>query len=455
MAAAVTSPVVMSRGVLRPLVQLAWPVLAEQVLSMMVGFSDTLLAGHYLGEPHLAAMTLIGYLIWACYGMFAMISIGATALTARFVGAGDWPMANRVTGQALLVGLVVAVPTTIIAYLLGERLVWAFDLQGEAADLAARYLSLLIPIIPAIMIEAVLIACLRGAGDTVTGLVAMVLVNVVNIALSWGLLLGVGPLPKLGWDGIAIGTATGFAIGGLVPLAVLLVGRRGLKIERRWLAPDVPLALRLFRVGLPGGIDMMSVIGCQLIFLSLVNRLGTLAVAAHGVAIRLESLAYLPGSAFEVAAGTMAGQFLGAGDRLRAIHSVVAAAICGCGLMFTASAVLYFQAEPLVDLFLGPRQEAVAVVAAPLLRIVALAVLPLGLVMVLTGALRGAGDTRWPLAFTLVGFLGVRFPVAWLLAIAWGWGVQGAWYAILADLTVRAVLFSARFAHGGWQRVKV
>jgi putative MATE family efflux protein len=451
----VTSPVVMSRGVLRPLVQLAWPVLAEQVLAMMVGFSDTLLAGHYLGEPHLAAMTLIGYLIWACYGMFAMISIGATALTARFVGAGDWPMANRVTGQALLVGLAVAVPATAIAYALGERLVWAFDLQGEAADLAARYLWILFPIIPAIMTEAVLIACLRGAGDTVTGLVAMVLVNITNIALSWGLLIGIGPLPKLGWDGIAIGTSAGFALGGLVPLAVLLVGRRGLKLQRRWFVFDLPLARRIARVGLPGGIDMMSVIGCQLVFLSLVNRLGTLAVAAHGVAIRLESLAYLPGSAFEVAAGTLAGQFLGAGDRRRAIHSVIAAATCGCGLMFSASAILYFQAEPLVDLFLGPKQDAVAVVAAPLLRIVALAVLPLGLVMVLTGALRGAGDTRWPLVFTLIGFFGVRFPVAWLLAIAWGWGVQGAWYAIVADLTVRAALFSARFAHGGWQRVKV
>ncbi len=97
-----TSPVVMSRGVVRPLVQLAWPVLAEQVLAMMVGFSDTLLAGHYLGESHLAAMTLIGYLMWTCYGLFAMISIGAMAMIARFVGAGDWPMANRITGQALL-----------------------------------------------------------------------------------------------------------------------------------------------------------------------------------------------------------------------------------------------------------------------------------------------------------------------------------------------------------------
>ncbi len=305
------------------------------------------------------------------------------------------------------------------------------------------------------MLEAVLIACLRGAGDTLTGLVAMVLVNTVNIVVSWGLLLGVGPLPEWGWDGLATGTAVGFALGGILPLAVLIHGRRGLKLEWRWLKFDPELSKRIARVGLPGGIDVMSVIGCQLVFLTLVNRLGTLSIAAHGVAIRLESLAYLPGSAFEVAAGTLAGQFLGAGDRRRAIHSVLGALACGSSLMLLAALVLFFGAEPLVDLFLGAKQVAVAEIAAPLLRIVAVAVVPLSLVMVLTGALRGAGDTRWPLLFTVFGFFGVRFPVAWLLAFHWGWGVQGAWYAIVTDLTVRAALFVARFVHGGWQKVKV
>ncbi len=92
--------------------------------------------------------------------------------------------------------------------------------------------------------------------------------------------------------------------------------------------------------------------------------------------------------------------------------------------MLGAALILYFEAVPLVDLFLGPNQAPVAEVAAPLLRIVALAVVPLSLVMVLTGALRGSGDTRWPLLFTLIGFFGVRFPVAWLLAFHWRMGCQ-------------------------------
>jgi Na+-driven multidrug efflux pump len=119
-------------------------------------------------------------------------------------------------------------------------------------------------------------------------------------------------------------------------------------------------------------------------------------------------------------------------------------------------------------LLVGARQERIALAAAPLLQTIALAMPALALNMILSGALRGAGDTRWPLAFTFVGFVGVRLPAAyWLcfetLAVpgttwtvtGWGLGVQGAWYAMVADLSVRAALVLYRFWHGGWRRIEV
>ncbi len=392
------SSVVHSRGILRPLVLLAWPVLAEQVLWMLVGFSDTILVGHYLGESHLAAMTLLNYLLWAFGGLFSVIAIGSTAIVARFTGAGDYEAANRATNQSLLVGAALALLVTAGSLALGERLVWAFQLEGEAADLASRYLRFLLPVLPAMMLQAVIIACLHGAGDTVTGLASMVLVNVTNVALSWSLLLGLGPLPRLGWDGVAIGTSVGFAIGGLVPLAVLARGRAGLKLSWALMRPDFGLIRRLLRIGLPGGADVMSLISLQLIFLSLVNHLGTLAAAAHGVAIRMESLAYLPGYAFQVAAGTLAGQFLGAGDPRRAMRSVQLACACNLTLMLVATILLYSGADRLAGWFVSARQDEVAQLAAALLRIVALVLLPLGLLQVLTGAAR---RRRYALAATL------------------------------------------------------
>jgi Na+-driven multidrug efflux pump len=180
-----------------------------------------------------------------------------------------------------------------------------------------------------------------------------------------------------------------------------------------------------------------------------------LAVAAHGVALRIESLAYLPGYAFQVAAGTLAGQFLGARDPRRAMRAVLIAAACNLSLMLVATTVLYGGADRLSSWFVSAQQEAVAETAAPLLRIVALAMLPLGLLQVLTGALRGAGDTRWPLIITFVGFVGVRLPLAWWLAIHLHQGVRGAWIAMAVDLGLRCLLITWRFAQGGWKRVEV
>lgn len=443
------------RGTLRPLLLLAAPVLVEQLLTMLLGFSDMWLVGHYLDPSHLAAMTSLNYILWLLPNLFALVGIGATAMIARFVGSGDPVSANRVMHQAFLIGAALAVAMTAAGLFLGESLLRSMQLHGESVEHAARFLRFLVPIMPFMMLELVGISCLRGAGDTVTGLITMVLVNVVGISTSWMLMLGTGPLPELGWDGVAIGTACGHVVGGIVPLLRLIGGRSGLRLRWSGLRFDKTLTTRLLRVGIPGGADILFVISCQLLFLSLINRLGDEAAAAHGLAIRLESLGYLPGVAFQVAATTLCGQYLGMGNNRRATRAVVVACLAAVGLMSTAGLVMYIGAYPLAHLFLGPSQTGVAELAAPCLRVVSMAMLPLALLMVLTGALRGAGDTRWPLVFSVIGFAGVRMPLAILFTQSWQWGVIGAWYAMAIDLTVRALLAIWRFLHGGWRRTRV
>ena len=442
-------------GTLRPLLRLVWPVLAEQVLVMLVGFSDTVLAGHYLEPKHLAAMTVISYALWMLTNLFTFVSIGALAMTARFVGARDWLSANRVTNQAYVLGAMLAAAFTTCGLALAGHLATLLQLEGEPAELATHYLRFLMPMLPAIMAESIGIACLRGAGDMVTGLVTMILVNVVNVSVAWSLLLGAGPLPQLGWDALPIGTACGHAMGGCIPLAMLVRGRAGLRLQWSLLRPDPQLMRRILRIGVPGGVDVMSIVICQFMFISIVDRLGTVAVAAHGVAIRLESLAYLPGYAFQVASATLCGQYLGARNYRQATRSVLTACATSGSMLLGAGLLLLFGSRQLVDLFLGPDQTDVAQLAPRLLQIVSFAMVPLALYQVFTGALRGAGDTRWPLAFTFIGFLGVRLPMAYLLAHAWGWGVEGAWYAMVADVLLRCSLVSYRFLHGGWKRIEV
>ncbi len=450
------------------MLRLAVPVLLEQLLVMQVGFVDIWLAGNFLESEHLAAMGLMSYILWLIPCVFGAVAVGATAMVARFTGAGDWSMAIRVTHQSLVIGAGVAAATTLFFSLLGHQFVAMLQLPGEAARLATVYLWILTPVIPAMMVEQVGIACLRGAGDTVSGFLAMSVVNVVNVTLSAALVTGWGPFPNLGWAGLAVGTAVGYAVAGAIILVMLLHGRAGLRVTWTGLAPDRDLIRRILRIGLPAGVDMVSIVLCHLWFLSIINSLGVLASAAHGLGVRIESIAYLPGTAFQVAAATLAGQYLGAGDYRRATRSVLTACLMGGGMMSSAGLLFFFGGRWLTAIFLGPSAIETQALTVPLLKIVALSQPSLAIAMVLSGALRGAGDTRWPLVFTFLGFLGVRIPLAYFLAwdevpIAWlgvtlngyGLGVIGAWYAMITDVLVRSLLVLVRFFHGGWKSIRL
>jgi putative MATE family efflux protein len=437
------------------MLRLALPVLVEQLLSMLVVFSDSLLTGWYFDEQHLAAINLIVYLLWLLTSLFVVVGIGATAMIARFVGARNDETANHVANQAFLAGAVMAVFVTIAGLLFQRHFIALLQLEGEAAALSVSYLSYIFPVVPAIMLEAVGFACLRGAGDMIAGLFVMTVVNVVNILASWSLALGLGPLPELGWTGLAVGTAMGHVVGGLLVLLMFLRGRYGLRFHRLLLVPNGDLIRRLVRIGLPGGADVLAIIACQLWFVAIINQLGELAAAAHGVAIRIESLAYLPGTAFQLAAATLAGQYLGARDYGKAGRSVLLALLVGGGLISGAGVLFFFAAEPLAAVFVSNEHTSVIDTAATLLRIVAGAMPFFAATIILTGALRGAGDTRWPLIFTMLGYVGVRIPLAYVFAHSLSWGVEGAWYAMVADVVFRCVLVSFRFWHGGWKWVEV
>lgn len=464
-----SSSLIQTPGTLRPLVRLSLPVLLEQLLHLGVGFADLTLTGRFLeGDAYVAAMTLVIYLAWLIGMMFAFVATGATPLTARFTGAGDHELANRVMNQSMTVGLAWSALLMGLALPTVAAIVGVMGLEGPSADAAARYLTIELYVLPAIMVERVAIACLRGAGDTVSGLFTMILVNVINIGVSYALVTGAwGLIEPMGWDGIALGTAAGHLTGAAILLGLLIGGRAGYRLRLKGMWPEWDTIKRLLRIGIPGGFDALLLVICNLTYLRIVLQLGDVAAAAHGVAIQIEALAFMPGGAFQIAASTMAGQYLGAGDPKQAVRSVLVATAAAATLMVGVGVVFWFTADELVWLFLDDRPE-VGPLAATLLRLISVAMLPLAISMVLSGALRGAGDTRWPLVFTIIGMGVVRIPLATYLAqdvvtlpligvtfAGAGFGAVGAWCAAVSDLFVRALLMSIRFWQGGWQRIEV
>lgn len=458
-------------GTVRPVLRLVWPVLLEQVLGLSVGFTDKWLAGNLLeGAEYLAAVGLVAYCLGFLPGLFAVPAVAATALVSRSVGAGDLPGARRAATQAMLVAAALTAVVLGVVAVCGDSFVRALGLPSGSTALATRYLAIVLPALPAMMIIHVGVAVLRGAGDMWAGLLAMSVVNLVNAAASFALAVGAFGLPRLGWEGLAWGTAVGYCLGAACVIGLLYRRGRGLRPARADWRPDTEWLGRILHVGVPAGVDAVANATCHLAFLSIVNSLGDVAAAAHSVAITIESLAFLPGSAFMVVAATLAGQFLGAGDERRARRSVWLAAMACMTLMSAAGIVFLATADGLAAWFVGggSRQPEVAALTAQLVRIVAFAQPPLALLMVFSGGLRGAGATRVPLAVNFLGMLLIRLPLAIFLAResivlpaglgtvpGLGLAAIGAWYAMAADLTVRGTAMLLLFSRKSWSRAAV
>jgi len=387
---------------------------------------------------------------------------------ARFTGAGDRVSAVHATNQSILLAGVLGLIGSALGLTLMGRLVAALQLEGEAASFAVAYLQPIFLVLMFQVIEYAGIACLVGAGDTRTGLWVTMGVAIINLPLAWSFCLGWGPFPSLGFVGIAVGTAISHTLGGLAVLTVLARGRFGLFLRPRLLWPEPGLLRRLLRISIPAGLDSLSVVVGQLWFLSIINRLGNEASSAHGIALSWEAMGFLSGNAFGTAAMTLVGQNLGAGRPQQASRSGWTAFALGCGVMTFMGMLFFTFARPMFRLFC-PHASEVPIVDAgvPVLRLVAFAMPTLASTIIFTAALRGAGDTRVPVLFTWIGFLAVRIPLAYFLAlptvdlgIFGTWPgcdkrLYGAWLAMFADLAVRGVFFLCRFAGGSWQRIRV
>lgn len=462
------------RLIARQVLALALPALAQQYLHLLVQWSDQFLADRFrLPDPdqrqaYLSALTTAGYLYWFVSSYTVLVSVGSTALVARLVGAGDRPTACRATGQSVLLAFAFGLVGAVAGLLGLPTLVAALQLTGDAAHYCVEFLTPLAVLLPFQITESACAACLAGAGDTRTGLKVLGGVALLNVPLAWGLCFGVGPLPGLGFVGIALGTGLSHLIGCVTMLILLARGQSGLKLTLSCLAPDRGLIYRLLRVSVPAGIDSLSVAFCQLWFLSLVNRLGDVPAAAHGVALRWEALGFLAGAAFGTAAMSLVGQNLGARDPHRAARCALTAFALGCGVMTFMGVLFFGLAGSMFRLFCHEAHLAPVVQAGvPVLRLVAFAMPALASQIVFTAALRGAGDARVPVLFSWIGFLGVRIPLAYVLTSrvvdlgplgvipGYDLGLRGAWIAMLVDIWVRGIFFAMRFAGGKWKRIEV
>ncbi len=452
-----------------------WPFF-QQLLNWMVSAVDTGVAGR-LSVEAANAIGVTAFIAWLMSLLTMAVGSGAAALVSRAVGARHRGLANAGLAQALLLGVVWGTVIGVLVFALAQVIGRAAGLTGESLALSTTYLRILSLSAPMVSVLLVGAASLSGAGDTRSPFWVMLLVNLVNTVLTIGLVMR-----GHGVAGIATGTSVAWAVGAIFTL--LILARRGgpIRLRRSRLTPQPAILRRIIRVAAPNLVDRFGHWAGNFMVIMIVGYIATIAMSqaagdvpagtsggtsggggasggesalwgAHIVAIRIEALSFLPGMAFAIAAATLTGQYLGAGSQRLARRAAVYCWIVGSGLMTLTG--LSFVLFPELWVRLMSNQPAILELSPQLVRICGFVQVFFGSYLILSEAMRGAGDTTWPMILSNISTWLVRLPAVWVLGVVFNLGLVGVWYALCGELVVRGLLFTARFAHGGWLKVRV
>jgi putative MATE family efflux protein len=435
-------------GVLR----LAVPAIGEQLLFTVTQVTALVMVGH-LGAEAIAAVGVGNQISWFFSSGFYAFSAGTTTLVARYVGAGERPRAQVALTQAvafvMLMALVVAGAGIAITPLI-LRLMGA---EGEVLALGVPFLRLLMASQLFSSVNMCLGAALRGAGDTKTPFKVSAAGAVLNVAIIWLLVYGRFGLPALGVPGAGLAVVVAQIVVLFVYLATYMRGKAVLHLSFKRFRPEIDTIRRLLFVGVPAALEQLFMSGGMTVFARIVITLGTEAYAAHQITANITNASYMTGFGFSLAATTLVGQCLGAKRPEDADAYALSARRLGFFAMSALCVVFFFFGAFLVGFYSD--DPAIVSMGAMALKLAAFAQPAIGTYAILAGALRGAGDTRYPLYITFVGVWCVRITIAWVLITVFPLGLNGIWIAVLFDSWTRTLLVWLRFRTGRWKTISI
>ena len=304
---------------------------------------------------------------------------------------------------------------------------------------------------PLLLVSLASAVCLQASGDTRTPFRVAALGNLLNALLTYGLVFGVGGLPPLGARGAALGSAA--AMGLQAVLLVALLGRRGDGLSWRGRGGEGEAWRRMARVAAASlGERVVQQTGFMG-FVAMIGALGGVAMAANQALISIESVVFLSADGFGIAAASVAAQRLGAKRPDEAARSVRAALFMAAVALSGVGLVFLLVPEWLLGVFSDDR--AIVAAGVPCLAVAAVAAPIMGGAVVLSQALRGAGDTRTALGATFLGGLVVRLSATWGFAFGLELGLVGVWLGSTLDWAVRLVLLGVAFRRGRWRTLEV
>ncbi|QKY18448.1 MATE family efflux transporter [Halorubrum sp. CBA1229] len=472
-------------SLVRPLFQLAWPIVVIQLLQVTYNVVDTLYLGRLSAEA-VGAISLAFPLIFLLIAVAGGFTTAGAILVAQYTGADGDRSAGMVAGQTIFTVSVLSVLIGVAGYFYTRPALELLPSDPATAatviPLAADYMEVIFAGIPLMFGFFVFSALMRGYGDTRTPMAVMLVSVVLNVFLDPFFIFGFADNPLFEWlagipvlgaldpvtlesslfaaigftgygiEGAALATILSRGVATAIGLWLLFGTGLGPAVTVGHLKPDVGFIRDIFHLGLPSSVEQTTSALAMITLTAMVVTFSPPVVAAYGLGNRLISLVFLPAMGLGRAIDTMVGQNLGADRADRAARSVKLAAGTGAGVMFLVAVVAVTFTEPIVGAFLGDVPDAPATIghAVEYVRIRSVEFAFIGVSQVILGAFRGAGNTKTAMVISILTlWVGRVASVGYLVFIA-GWGETGVWVGMALGNILGAIIGVAWFARGTW-----
>ncbi len=431
---------------------LAVPMIFEMIMESLFAVVDV----YFVSKISVNAVATVGLtesVMMIIYSIGVGLSMATTAIIARRVGEKNHKRAGDAAFQSILFAALISLILGVSGYFFAEDILRMMGGTPELISQGLGYTKVMYAFNFTAIFLFLLNAVFRGAGNPMLAMISLWVANGLNMILDPLLIFGYGPIPAMGIEGAAIATNIGRGVGILIQLYFLLKGIGTVRVGLSNIVIRFKTIWELIKIS-AGGIGQFLVESASWIFLvRIMAHFGEEALAGYTIAFRVIIFTLLPSWGMANAAATLVGQNLGANQPERAEQSVWKTAWYNTAFLLLVSIVFFAFAKPILGLF--GQNEAVSEIGMSALKIICTGYIFFSYGMVIGQAFNGAGDTLTPLVISLIVFWLIQIPLAYLLAIHWGYGSNAVFASISICHSIYAILAMLLFKRGKWKMTKV
>jgi putative MATE family efflux protein len=440
------------RGILKRILELALPVSLESVFQMSFNVADQIIVG-LLGATAVAAVGLSNSVAAIAILLCAAIGTGSGVLIAQAYGRKDMEDVSKTAAVGQTIASVFGAVTALPLIIFSKPLLIALGAHEEVADLANGYFRFFVASLPLMILSTVTSAGFRSLNDSRTPMAITIASVVLNTGLGFALVLGCGPIPKLGVTGAGLATFISQFCRCVVLVVTFYRSKEGVKW--RWPLPSAEVnstSAKLIKLTFPIAISEVLWGASSFIYALVFIRLGTDALAASQIVMTIENIFIVAVSGLGPAAVATVGQKLGTGSVQAAKQH--ANVVLRLGLVSSIILGVLFAGVSLFVSLLYPKVGTEVLSFAVWGILIVACFQPAKVLNGIfgNGLLATGGDTKYVLGVNLAGTYGIGLPLAIFLGLFTKFGLFGVFLAKGADEITKLVLFFFRYGTPAWYK---